>query len=99
MALELKQSLALDEMRLLPAGVPPPRHQPLANPDQRSAMLTLALADCSDLHCDPRELHDPGPAYSIRTLEQLRGEVGKETSLCLAMGMDSLASLNTWHRW
>lgn len=102
MALELKQSLGLQEMRMLPSGLPPHRQRPAANATERGAMLRLALAGCSALSIDERELHSAStgkPAYSIDTLESFRREFGEDVSLCLAIGMDSLVSLSSWHRW
>jgi len=56
MALELKQQLALDEMRLLPCHQPPHRNAPQVSSGQRAEMLRLALQDCPDLYLDEREL-------------------------------------------
>ena len=99
MALELKQQLQLAEMRLLPCYLPPHRPQPGAAAEARVAMLKLALQDCTELHIDERELQRNKPSYTFDTLCELRAEVGAETSLCLCMGMDSFATLNTWHNW
>jgi len=99
MALELKQHLALDEMRLVPCHVPPHRHQPLVDAEQRALMAELAVDTCPDLVVDRLELDNPEPSYSVHTLQALRAELGQEVSLCLAMGMDSLASIHTWYQW
>lgn len=99
MALELKQHLDMDEMRLLPSHVPPHRNRPRVGAEQRARMAELAVASCPDLTVDRRELATEKPSYSYHTLQSLRAELGNEVSLCLAMGMDSLASLHTWHRW
>lgn len=98
-ALELKQRLGLDEMRLLPCHIPPHRYTPVAEPEQRAAMVKLAVADCSELIIDEIELANDEPSFSIHTLEILREQFGPEVSLCLSMGMDSLMNLSTWHRW
>lgn len=98
-ALELKQALHLDEMRLLPCHIPPHRRAPVASAEHRAAMVQLALSDCKQLRIDTLELHNPEPSYSVHTLEQLRQTLGDEVSLCLAMGMDSLVTLNSWYRW
>lgn len=99
MALELKQRLGMDEMRLVPCHIPPHRQSPTASAEQRLAMVELALAHCPDLIVDRLELQNPEPSYSLNTLRSLRKQLGPEPALCLAMGMDSLASLPGWYGW
>ncbi len=99
MALELKQQLKLDEMRLLPCYLPPHRASPGASAEQRVAMLELALQDCTELAIDPRELLREKPSYTYDTLGELRAELGEQISLCLCMGMDSFLTLDQWHEW
>ncbi len=99
MALEIKQQLQLDEMRLLPCYLPPHRPAPGATADERVAMLKLALQDCAGLLIDERELQRSNPSYTYDTLRELRAELGGQTSICLCMGMDSFATLDSWHNW
>lgn len=99
MALELKQHLALDEMRLLPAHQPPHRTDVRVSSLQRLDMVRLAVEDCDDLSVDDRELFREGCSYSVETLESFRKELGDDTSLVFCMGMDSFLSLPSWHRW
>lgn len=103
MARELKTALALDEMRLLPCHLPPHRQQPGVSSQLRAEMAEMAVLDCKDLSVDCRELNRHSPSYSIDTLielrEELNNELGSDTSLTLCMGMDSLNSLTSWHRW
>jgi len=99
MALEIKQQLHLDEMRLLPCYLPPHRPAPGATAEERVAMLKIALQDCAELVIDERELQRDKPSYTYDTLCELRAEVGEQVSLCLCMGMDSFVTLDTWHNW
>ncbi len=102
MARALKLALGLDEMRLLPCHQPSHR-QPAVSSCQRAEMAELAVADCEYLSVDSRELQRDDSSYSIDTLIELRAEldldVGTDVSLTLCMGMDSLNSLSSWHRW
>ena len=98
-ALEIKQQLQLDEMHLLPCYLPPHRPTPGASAIQRVDMLEIALQGCTELRIDKRELQRDKPSYTYDTLHELRAEVGEQTSLCLCMGMDSFATLDTWHNW
>lgn len=99
LALELKQQLALDEMRLLPCYIPPHRTLPSVGAQQRLEMLQLALSDCPELRWDARELQREKPSYTYDTLSELRAEFGAGVSLAWCMGMDSFIGLEGWHRW
>ncbi len=86
------------DVRLMPASVPPHRPAPMANPQQRVAMLRAALQKQSRLTLDTRELERSGPSYTIDTLTELRKEEG-DRSLVLLLGADAFAGLPSWHRW
>ena len=98
-ALELKQRLSLDEMRLLPCHMPPHRAAPGRSSDERLTMVELAVENCPELQVDDRELRRDSPSWSVDTLRELRAQEGPEVSLCWCIGMDSLANLETWHCW
>jgi nicotinate-nucleotide adenylyltransferase len=97
-ALEVQESLALEELRLIPCHIPPHRPQPHASAAQRVAMLKAATGQYPAFRIDTRELQRDGPSYTFDTLVSLRKELG-DTGLCLLMGMDAFGDLTTWHRW
>ncbi|MBB5212763.1 nicotinate-nucleotide adenylyltransferase [Microbulbifer hydrolyticus] len=99
MALELKELLGFDEMRLLPSHQPAHRAEPGVSAGARRDMLALALEHCPALLLDERELQRAGPTYTVDTLEELRAELGSEVSISFCMGLDSLLGLPGWHRW
>ena len=80
-AVELREALALDELRFVPCHVPPHRHAPVASAAQRLRMLELAIADEPGLSIDTRELQRDEPSYSINTLIALRAELGAAAQL------------------
>jgi nicotinate-nucleotide adenylyltransferase len=98
-AREAYAALGLAELRFIPAGQPPHRHAPQASAEDRLAMLRLAIAGEPGFVADERELGRGGPSYTVPTLESLRAELGSETPLCLLIGADAFAELETWHRW
>ena len=98
-ALELRDRLALAEVRLVPAAVPPLREEPDCPAALRAELVELAIAGEPGLVCDRRELEREGPSYTVDTLVELRQEVGAEQSLCLIVGTDAVAALDRWHRW
>lgn len=99
LALELKQQLSLDEMRLIPGHKPPHREQPQVSSKQRLKMLQLALQDCPQLQWDDRELKREKNSYTYDTLCELRKEFGSDISLVLCMGEDAFAGISTWYCW
>lgn len=97
-ALELLEQLPLATIRFIPCRQPPHRDAPLASPEQRLALLRLALVGEARFILDDRELIRPGPSYMVDTLASLRTE-HKETPLCLILGSDAFGGLTLWHRW
>ena len=98
-ALELRESLQLAEVRMVPAAEPPHRAAPACPAAVRAELVALAVADEPGLSCDSRELERDGPSYTIDSLRELRAELGGQTSLCLIVGADAVAGLESWHRW
>lgn len=97
--LEVKQSLGLDEVRLIPSFIPPHRDVPGASAEQRLAMLVLAVAETPGFVIDQRELQRGGQSYTVDTLQSLRDELGDRQPLCLIMGLDAFVALDSWHQW
>ncbi len=85
-------------VHLLPNSVPPHRPQPLANGEQRLAMLKLACKGHPQLIPDDWELKQSGPSYSLLTLQHYRKQIG-ERPLVFMIGADSFANLHHWHHW
>ncbi len=98
-ALDAREGLGLDEVRLLPAREPPHRPPPGATPEQRRDLLEAAVDGVRGLRVDARELARPGPSYTVDTLAELRDEVGPEQPLVLLVGVDAFHGLPDWHRW
>ncbi len=98
-ALEVREALGLDELRLIPSARPPHRERPGASAEQRLAMVQLAIAGIAGLAVDDRELQREKPSYTVDTLLSLRAELGAGVQLILLLGWDAFCGLPTWHRW
>lgn len=85
-------------VHLLPNAVPPHKPQPMADGEQRLAMLRLACQNYPELVVDDWELRQPGPSYSLNTLQHFRQQHG-EGPLVFMIGADSFANLHLWHHW
>jgi len=97
-ALDVQQALGIEKIRLVPCGMPAHRAMPGLSASQRLELLELAIDAEDGLAIDGRELQRDGPSYMVDTLESLRAEAG-EQPVCLALGVDALAELDSWHRW
>lgn len=100
-AAHVRLSLCLDEIRFIPAGVPVHRDIPGASPEDRLAMLRLALDHQSHTVIDNREIlgaQTKQPNYTLCTLQSLCAEM-PEVVLHWIVGEDAFAALTTWHQW
>ena len=97
-ALEVQQTLGLDEVRFIPAGQPPHREVPHATTPLRLSMLRAAVEDQPGFVVDEREIRREGPSYMVDTLASLREEIG-QLPLCLILGYDAFLGLPDWHQW
>jgi len=97
--LEVAEELKLSQVRLLPGSIPPHRPQPLASPQQRLAMVKLAVQSNDLFIADDRELRRQGASYTVDTLRSLREEFGEKEPLALMIGMDAFLDFTKWHEW
>jgi nicotinate-nucleotide adenylyltransferase len=82
----------------MPTGKPRYRDAPSAAPEQRLAMLRLALDGEAGFEIDARELAPGASGYTVDTLHELRLELGRDTMLVLLIGADQYEKLATWRR-
>lgn len=94
-----RTSLHLGAIRWVPTGLPGHRGAPVAAPEQRLAMLRLALAGNAHALIDTAELSSGRPTFTVNTLARLRAELGARLPLALIIGSDQFAVLHTWREW
>jgi nicotinate-nucleotide adenylyltransferase len=91
-----RDSLELDEVRLVPAAVAPHKQgQNLASDVARMEMLELAIAGHPAMRVWDVEIQRGGISYTVDTLTALRDEQ-PDDDLFLLMGADSLGDLPNW---
>ncbi|MEH6471995.1 MAG: nicotinate-nucleotide adenylyltransferase, partial [Halopseudomonas sp.] len=98
LALELRDQLSFDQVRLTPCALPVHRESPGCSAQERLEMVELAVGREPGLLVDDRELRASGPSYSIDTLQSLRSELGDDVCLTMVMGTDAFLQLDSWHR-
>lgn len=97
-ALEARQQLGVDCLRLLPAGTPPHRNSTRAEKKHRLAMLERAIDGFQGFAVDDREIRRPGNSFMVDTLESFR-LAGHQGPLILLLGLDAAMGIESWHRW
>lgn len=96
MAEQCREQCRLDQVWLLPAGLPPHKtDNAISTGKQRAEMLEFAIAGHPDLRVNRMELSREGKSYTVDTLEQLHGE-RPEDELFFIIGADSLNDLPEW---
>ncbi len=98
LARALRDTFALDEVRLIPTGQPPHRETSVVTPPQRLEWVRLALANEPGLFADDREIRRDGYCYTIDTLTEIQRE-NPDALLVWLIGGDSLDYLDKWRRW
>jgi nicotinate-nucleotide adenylyltransferase len=94
---EVREALALTEVRFVPCAVPPhKRDAALAAPAERLRMVELAVAGVPGFRAWDVEVARPGPSYSIDTVRALRAEVGERTPIAFVLGRDAFAGFAAW---
>ncbi len=99
LALELRDRLGFDQVRLTPCALPVHRESPGCSAHQRMEMVQLAVGHEPGLIIDDREVSADRPSYSFDTLQSLRSELGPQTPLAMVMGTDAFLQLDSWYRW
>lgn len=96
LAEQCREQFRLDEVRFIPAGVPPHKQQsPILEGAHRVEMLKFATAGHDAFTIDERELRREGASYTVDTLTELTAEL-PEDEFCFLIGGDSLHDLPTW---
>ncbi len=107
LAIEAREALDLAEVCFIPAGKPALRDAPCVAAVERLAMVERALKDIPGFSVDAAEVliaesgsaDQPGPSYTVDTLERQRQLHGPKRPLVLLLGADAFSRLEAWHRW
>lgn len=91
-------TLALDELRIVPTGLAWHKVRVLTDARHRLAMTELAFAAVPQVVVDPRETQRAGPSYTVDTLRELKAQY-PQVDLFLIVGEDQASALPAWHAW
>ncbi len=98
-AVEVREALQLDRVKLIPAFHPPHRELPGTPAEHRLAMLELATAEAAHIEVDDIEYQLEGKSYTFNTLTALRSSLGDDECIVLVLGADAFVELHTWYKW
>jgi len=91
-----KERCGLDDVRFVPAALPPHKtDRELAPAKARAEMLEFALAGVPYFTVDRMEIHREGTSFTVDTLQELTA-AHPDWELFLLIGADSLHDLPTW---
>ncbi len=98
LAIEARQRLQLNEVRLIPLHIPPHRPAPVASNEQRLQMLFSATGNIDGLSIDEREIKRNDTSWTIDTLKSIRDQYA-DNPVCLLLGSDAFAGFDQWKNW
>ncbi len=94
---EVRETQQLDEIRLVPAAMPPHKEgRGIVAASHRLRMVELAIHGVPGFRASGIELDRAGPSYSVDTLRAVRAEVGPEMRLVFVLGYDAFLDFGTW---
>lgn len=88
----------LAQVAFIPCFQPPHRIQPIASPDDRLAMVTLAIKNHPQFVVDDIEFIRKGISYTFDTLQSLT-EKNPQHHYFFIVGADAFAQFTSWHQW
>lgn len=98
-AIEIRETLGIESLRLVPCKLPPHREAPGCSAVKRLEMVRLAVGEIDGLCVDDREMNRQGNSYTFDTLKSIREEIGEGIPLVMTCGIDSFVTLPEWYRW
>lgn len=97
-ALQIKHSLKLDKIWLMPNHIPPHKTHSVTATEHRINMVKLICEEYEEFELCDIEIQRNTPSYTVTTLEELK-QKHPSFQYTFLMGMDSLLSLNKWYQW
>lgn len=97
LAVDAAESLKLDRLFVVPAGIQPLKAQTSdgASPDHRLAMAKLAFSGVGVVEVDESEVRRPGLSFTVDTLESFSSRY-PGAQVFLLLGRDSYDTFDKW---
>jgi nicotinate-nucleotide adenylyltransferase len=96
-ALEVKETFGLEEIRFIPAAIPPHKEtEDVADARDRLEMTRIAVEGFPGFRVCDAELRREGPSYTVDTLEHFNSVFPESKGICLIVGLDAFLQIDTW---
>jgi len=96
LAATAESTLALTELVVIPANVPPHRPKPLTSPFHRFAMVALTVAGRPGWRASDMELRHEAPSYTVITLRRFHDRGYEPGDLFFLIGADAFTDITSW---
>ncbi len=91
-----ESALALTDVIVITANIPPHRPQPLASSYHRFAMVALAISGRERWRASDIELRVGSPSFTTGTLQRFHDEGFAAAEMFFIIGTDAFADIETW---
>jgi nicotinate-nucleotide adenylyltransferase len=91
-----REALQLDEVWVIPSRIPPHRRHPLASPEHRFAMVSLAVEDLQGVKPSDLEMTTAGVSYTTETLDRVASLGVPGDSTFFILGGDAFLDIPAW---
>jgi len=100
LAVEVQDLFKFDKFYFVPAKIPPHKKIPQVSPENRIAMLKLAMEflDKRVFEISDVEIRSRGKSYTYITLKEFN-KTYKNNELFFIVGTDIFATIQSWNRW
>ena len=98
LATQANQLLSPSQVLFMPCKQPVHKATSGVTSTHRINMINLAIENQANFALDLREINRETPSYAVESLISFRQQFPK-TPLFFIIGMDSLNTLHTWHKW
>ena len=96
---QVREALNLDAVVFMPAGDPWMKSgRSLADPEDRLAMVRMAVKDNPRFDASRLEIDRKGQTYTVDTLRALRNHYPENVEVHFIMGADAVQQVHKWHQ-
>lgn len=98
LAEQVRTEYKLDKVYFIPAGSPPHKlGNKVTSPEERCYMTLLATITNSFFHVSSMEIDSNEVSYTIKTIKNLKAELGDDVVLYFITGADAIYDIESWY--